>query len=66
MPTPEKILSIRDLAQRYGRTPECVRQWLRSGRLPPPDVLIGKSPGWRPSTLERVERTVVTVGGVSA
>ncbi len=41
-----------DLAKRMHRSSETVRQWIKSGKLPKPDVdLSQKTRGWKLSTL---------------
>lgn len=44
-----------DLAKRMNRSSETLRQWIKSGKLPKPDVdLSQKTRGWKLSTLRAV------------
>ena len=45
----ERFMSLSDLAKRLGITTAAAAQ---ARRLPPPDVLVGSTRGWRPETIE--------------
>jgi len=44
----ERLLSVTDVARLLGVTQQAVTQ----AKLPPPDVTIGTTRGWRPETIE--------------
>ena len=44
----EQLLSVTDVARLLGVTQQAVTQ----ANLPPPDVLVGSTRGWRPETIE--------------
>jgi len=45
---PDRFLSYSEVAERLGVTTGA----LASANLPPPDVLVGSTRGWRPETIE--------------
>jgi predicted DNA-binding transcriptional regulator AlpA len=48
----DSVITRKELQDKLGRSREAVRQWLKTGKLPPPDVNISrKTQGWRLSTL---------------
>jgi len=48
----DKVIWRRDLQTVMGVTSETVRRWLKSGKLPAPDVSMSRQTmGWRTSTL---------------
>jgi len=48
----DRVIFRRDLQRECKVSSETMRRWLRSGKLPEPDLqLSGKSTGWRASTL---------------
>ena len=48
------MIHRRDLQRMLGVSAETIRRWLRSGKLPPPDVAVSHlSSYWRRETLER-------------
>jgi transposase-like protein len=49
------MLSYKDLARRWGVSTNTLRVWRHRGKLPEPDLVIGRSPGWNLETIERVE-----------
>lgn len=49
------ILSYKDLSQRWGITVSTLRQWKQRGKLPDPDLLVGKSPAWYEETIQTME-----------
>lgn len=40
------------VAAALGISPASVRTYRCKGLLPPPDEILGRSPGWRPATIE--------------
>lgn len=51
-----KILGYSELYERWGVSPSVLYVWKARGKLPPPDVQWSKSPGWKESTIRRVEK----------
>lgn len=49
-------LTTKDLAERWGITPEGVRQRKLEGKLPPPDKRFGNANAWLEETIEGIER----------
>lgn len=48
----DPILTRADIMARLRCSRETVRQWLKAGKLPPPDVALSrKTTGWKRSTL---------------
>lgn len=48
----DRVLYRRDLSEELRVGSECIRRWMRAGKLPPPDVYVSrKTIGWRLSTL---------------
>jgi predicted site-specific integrase-resolvase len=52
----ERVLWQRDLALRYGVDRITIHKWERAGKLPPPDVVIGRKRGRYESSLREFER----------
>lgn len=53
----DAIIWPKGIEQRYGITKTTRWQWEQKGKLPPRDVHIGGEPlGWKPSTIEGMER----------
>jgi len=50
----DELLSLRQMANRYGVSRETVRRWRREGLLPKPDVLRPRK-RWSRAALERWE-----------
>lgn len=50
-PPGDEPLGITELAAMFGRKRRTVEAWRYQGLLPQPDVTVGQSPGWYPSTL---------------
>jgi len=46
-----------EMAQLFGRSVQTWRRWVRTGRAPTPDQVIGSSWYYRRSMLEHMERT---------
>lgn len=50
--TKDPVIWRADLARRMQRSSETLRQWIKAGKLPKPDVdLSQKTRGWKLSTL---------------
>jgi len=49
----DKLLSIPEIAKMFSRAVGSVERWRRLGELPAPDETLGRTPGWRRSTLLR-------------
>ena len=48
----DRVIWRRELREVAGVGNECIRRWIKSGKLPPPDVnLTRQTRGWRASTL---------------
>ena len=48
----DRVIWRADLYEKLGVGSEAIRRWMKSGKLPPPDVDISqKTRGWRLSTL---------------
>lgn len=52
-PSPEPLLSVRDVAAVLGCARRTVERLRSAGKFPGPDVRVGKLPRWRPETLNR-------------
>ena len=49
---PDRVIWRPDLHALLDVTADCVRKWIKSGKLPAPDVALSrKTMGWRLSTL---------------
>ena len=46
-------LCVEEVAQVLGVKVGTVRNYRCAGLLPDPDVVVGKSPGWKPATIEK-------------
>lgn len=55
MPAPRRTdyLTFDDIAARTGLAPATVRWRHRMGFMPPPDIVLGRTPGWLPETINR-------------
>jgi predicted site-specific integrase-resolvase len=53
---PRPLLSARRVATRYGVHLGSIDRWVRFGKIPPPDVYVGRLRFWRPETLEEADR----------
>ncbi|HEY8590206.1 MAG TPA: transcriptional regulator [Naasia sp.] len=51
-----RLLTLDEVAARYGWTIATARQYRASGVLPPPDAVFGRTPVWLPATLDVWER----------
>lgn len=50
--TEDRVIFRKDLQTLLNVSREAMRQWMKSGKLPPPDVNISrKTTGWKRSTL---------------
>jgi predicted DNA-binding transcriptional regulator AlpA len=50
----DRVIWRPDLCKMSGVTSECIRIWIKSGKLPQPDVFFSKrTMGWRLSTLQK-------------
>ncbi len=49
------MLSYSDLAARWDVSTNLLRVWLHRGKLAEPDLVIGRSPGWKLDTVKRME-----------
>ena len=50
---PDRVIYRQDLCQMLGVGSEAVRRWMKTGKLPQPDVAITRRTlGWRLSTLQ--------------
>ncbi|GHU37101.1 hypothetical protein AGMMS50256_34600 [Betaproteobacteria bacterium] len=51
-PPIDRVIWRKELREALGVTNESIRRWIKSGKLPPPDVSLSrKVKGWRASTL---------------
>jgi predicted DNA-binding transcriptional regulator AlpA len=49
----ETLIFRTDLCKKLHVGSEAIRRWIKSGKLPPPDVKISmRTMAWKPSTLE--------------
>jgi hypothetical protein len=62
----EPLLTLRDLAARWGIAYNTVNQRKFQGKLPEPDVTVERSPAWFVSTIEKYEEDNHGVGSGSA
>lgn len=49
------LITMRDLAERWGKSYGYVRLMRARGRLPEPDQIVAKSPVWYESTITELE-----------
>ena len=49
----EPLMSIRDLAEVLKCSRRSVERLRASGRVPKPDIIVGRMPRWRPGTIRR-------------
>jgi hypothetical protein len=57
---PQRYLTRRDLAARYGGLhPRTITRWEREGRLPPSTLLPNGRRGWADTAIEAHERSLV-------
>jgi predicted DNA-binding transcriptional regulator AlpA len=62
--TRDHVLWQINLAERWGFDPVTVYRMKISGRLPPPDLVLGRRSGWYESTIREFEaQTRNTTGG---
>jgi predicted DNA-binding transcriptional regulator AlpA len=48
----DRVIYRKELMEKLGVTSETIRQWLKKGRLPKPDIALSRrTVGWRLSTL---------------
>lgn len=47
------MLTMQDIADRLGIDRASVQKYRTRGELPPADQMIGRTPVWRPATVER-------------
>lgn len=52
-PAIEPLLTLADVADALAVSRRVVERLKASGKLPPPDVRIGKLPRWKPATIRR-------------
>jgi predicted DNA-binding transcriptional regulator AlpA len=53
----EELLSVNDLARLFKGSRRTIERMRASGKLPPPDLRVGKLPRWKPETIrEWIER----------
>jgi hypothetical protein len=52
----KRYLRISDLAERYQTTPRTIERMSRDGRLPRPDLYLGRFPLWDPIKVAKTER----------
>lgn len=49
----EKIIRRAELCEKLNVKTECVRRWIKAGKIPPPDIMIThRTTAWRLSTLQ--------------
>ncbi len=49
----DRIIFRRDLCKMLGVGSECMRRYIKAGKVPPPDIFISQQTmGWRLSTLQ--------------
>jgi predicted DNA-binding transcriptional regulator AlpA len=51
----DRVLFKTDLARRYGKSRETIWRWIKSGRLPAPDVRVAGQDAWREATIRTHE-----------
>jgi len=51
-------LSMVEVAELCGLAEQSIRVYRSRGKLPAPDVMIGKTPGWLPETIEEYRKTL--------
>jgi hypothetical protein len=49
----EPLLTVADIAVMFGRAVGTVEHWRLHDQLPAPDVMLGRTPGWRRAGLLR-------------
>jgi predicted DNA-binding transcriptional regulator AlpA len=50
---PASLLKLRDLEAHLGLSRSSIYRLRDTGRLPPPDLTIGRLPRWKPSTIAK-------------
>lgn len=50
-----KLLTLKDLADRWGEEYNTVKQWNHRGKLPKPDMILSGRPGWTEETIRNME-----------
>ncbi len=48
------LLTVKDLAKYFKRTPRTIYRWRREGILPPPDRVLAGSPYWDGETVAEI------------
>lgn len=51
---PPRLITYKELSAARGITRATLRQWLRRGRIPPPDYRVGNSPAWLEDTVRHL------------
>lgn len=49
------LLTLQDLADRWGTDYNTIKVWKHRGKLPKPDQVLGRTPVWKESTIKRME-----------
>jgi hypothetical protein len=47
----EPLLTVQDIARMFHRAVGTVEAWRLAGDMPEPDIMLGRTPGWRRSSL---------------
>ncbi len=53
MSTSDEYLTAQEIADRFGWKLETVHRYRHNGTLPPPDRMFGRTPVWKPATIDR-------------
>ena len=59
-------LTLEDLADRWGIPYPTLKQRRHRGKLPEPDIMLGRTPAWELDTIEKLEDRNEHVGGTRA
>jgi predicted DNA-binding transcriptional regulator AlpA len=51
-------LSMGEVAERTGLAESSVRTYRSRGGMPEPDVMVGRTPGWLPATIDEWAKTL--------
>ena len=57
METPDRQLTVQDVASHLGLALDTVRNYRKQGRLPSPDGTLGNRPWWWQSTIDQWQAT---------